>query len=74
MKERRSGSEGGHKHRWKYVKILSFLEPYVQERLTVSNFDQPSQTAESILNAMCENNEVRLDEIGLMCHDEQANS
>ena len=73
MKER-SGSEGGHKHHWKYVNISSFLEPYVQERLTVSNFDQPSQTAESILNAMCENNEVRLDEIGLMCHDEQANS
>ena len=58
MKERRSGPEGGHKHQWKYVNILSFLEPYVQERVTVSNFDQPSQTAESILNAMCENNEV----------------
>ncbi|CAL8249945.1 unnamed protein product [Arctogadus glacialis] len=74
MKERRSGSEGGHKHSWKYVNILSFLEPYVQERLTVSNFDQPSQTAESILNAMCENNELRVDEIELMCHDEQGNS
>ncbi|CAL8400642.1 unnamed protein product [Boreogadus saida] len=56
-KERRSGSEGGHKFSWKYVKILYFLEPYVQERLTISNFDQSSQTAESILNAMCDNNE-----------------
>ncbi|XP_030224465.1 uncharacterized protein LOC115552461 [Gadus morhua] len=62
MKERKSGSEGGHKHHWKYVNLLSFLEPHVQERLTVSNFDQPSQTAESILNAMCENNETTLDD------------
>lgn len=59
MKERRSGSEGGCKSQWKYLNILSFMEPYVQDRVTVSNFE----TAESILNAMCENNEVRVDEI-----------
>ncbi|KAL2099553.1 hypothetical protein ACEWY4_003947 [Coilia grayii] len=45
-KERRSGAEGGMRKRWKYMGILSFLEPYVKERETSSNleFEEDSNT------------------------------
>lgn len=70
-KEKKSGSAGGCKSQWKYLNILSFLEPYVQDRVTVSNFDSAgtAETAECILNAICESNEVRVDEIEIMYHN-----
>ncbi|KAL2092989.1 hypothetical protein ACEWY4_001240 [Coilia grayii] len=51
-KERRSGAVGGPKTSWKYVNILSFLEPYIQDRPTASNCQVESETAETILNRM----------------------
>ncbi|CAL8356353.1 unnamed protein product [Arctogadus glacialis] len=57
-KERKSGSEGGTKRRWKYMGILSFLEPHVQDRETTSNYsksqEEMTETAESLLNSICE--------------------
>ena len=40
----RSGAEGGVRRKWKYLHILSFLEPYNQDRETTSNFDEQSAT------------------------------
>ncbi len=49
-KDKRSGSEGGFKRSWKFMGVMSFLDPHVQDRPTSTNFETP----ESILNAMCE--------------------
>ncbi|CAL8399549.1 unnamed protein product [Arctogadus glacialis] len=40
-KIKKSGSEGGTKRPWKYMGILSFLEPHVQDRETTSNYSKP---------------------------------
>ncbi|KAK0140166.1 hypothetical protein N1851_022920 [Merluccius polli] len=58
QREKKSGSEGGiDKRPWKYLGILSFLDPHVQDRETTSNYSGPqetTETAESILNAIYE--------------------
>ncbi|KAL2081722.1 hypothetical protein ACEWY4_023575 [Coilia grayii] len=51
-KERQSGAVGGPKTSWKYLNILTFLEPYIQDRPTASNCQVESETAETILNRM----------------------
>ncbi len=52
-KEKWSGAEGGSHKKWKFMAIMSFLEPHVKERPTTSNcsFDTGSQdcTVESLL-------------------------
>ena len=61
QKEKKSGSEGGTgKRPWRYLGILSFLDPHVQDRETTSNYSGPqetTETAESILNAIYESGE-----------------
>ncbi|KAK0147326.1 hypothetical protein N1851_013262 [Merluccius polli] len=58
QREKKSGSEGGiDKRPWKYLGILSFLDPHVQDRETTSNYSGPqetTETAEGILNAIYE--------------------
>ncbi|KAL2099401.1 hypothetical protein ACEWY4_005881 [Coilia grayii] len=63
-KERRSGAEGGMRKRWKYMGILSFLEPYVKERETSSNLefeeDSNTMTPELILSRTVSDIEVSI--------------
>ena len=57
QKGEENGSEGGTKRSWKYMGILSFWEPHVQDRETTSNYSGPqetTETAEHILNAIYE--------------------
>ncbi|XP_063048485.1 uncharacterized protein LOC134442106 [Engraulis encrasicolus] len=52
-KERRSGAEGGPRKRWKYMHILSFLEPHVRERETSSNFEASQPLADTDIEEEC---------------------
>ncbi|CAM4578770.1 hypothetical protein PO909_032438 [Leuciscus waleckii] len=57
-KEKRSGAEGGSHKRWKFMAVMSFLEPHVKERPTTSNYnncrpiDNLDCTVESLLLPM----------------------
>ena len=43
---KKSGAEGGRKTRCKYMDIMSFMEPQVQERATTSNMDHDEKETE----------------------------
>nr|XP_055044240.1 transcription factor Adf-1-like [Misgurnus anguillicaudatus] len=63
-KEKQSGAEGGRHKRWKFMAIMSFLEPHVKERPTTSNcylnrpIDSQESSVESLLLPMMSQVEV----------------
>lgn len=57
-KEKKSGAEQGTKKTWKFMGILSFLDPHIQDRPSSTNFQGQVQaetvTVESLLDSMME--------------------
>ena len=53
MKEKKSGAGQGQRKDWKFMGIMSFLDPHIQDRPTSSNM-QSAGTAESLLQSMME--------------------